>query len=120
MDGDGAGAADRELLEYARGIFRELTREKKPAGEVGDRIRPDPGLDCDTGAYRDLVEELSPRELEILDLISRGLSNREISEKLFLTVGTVKWHTGNIYGKLGVRSRTRAVAWARELNLLPY
>ncbi|MTI96244.1 MAG: hypothetical protein FH749_12335 [Firmicutes bacterium] len=65
-----------------------------------------------------LVEELSARELEVLTLIGQGFSNQDIARELFLTEGTVKWHTGNIYGKLGVKSRTRAVARARELNLL--
>jgi LuxR family maltose regulon positive regulatory protein len=66
-----------------------------------------------------LVEPLSPRELEILGLIAQGLSNREISERLFLSLHTVKAHTRNIYGKLGIHSRTQAVARARALGLLP-
>jgi LuxR family maltose regulon positive regulatory protein len=65
-----------------------------------------------------LVEPLSEREMEVLQFLAAGLTNREIAQKLFLTVGTVKWHAHNIYGKLGVHSRTRAVARARELNLL--
>ena len=65
-----------------------------------------------------LVDPLSDRELEILQLIGDGLSNKQISEKLFLTVGTVKWHINNIYSKLGVRRRTQALARARDLNLL--
>ncbi len=65
-----------------------------------------------------LVEPLSERELELLQLIAAGMSNQEIAETLVVTVGTVKWHLNNIYGKLGVRSRTQAVARARELGLL--
>jgi LuxR family transcriptional regulator, maltose regulon positive regulatory protein len=65
-----------------------------------------------------LIEPLSERELEILRLIATGRSNSEIAEALFVTVGTVKWHLNNIYGKLDVRSRTQAVARARELELL--
>ncbi len=65
-----------------------------------------------------LVEPLTERELEVLDLIADGLSNREIAEKLVLAVTTVKKHASNIYGKLGVRSRTEAVARARKLDLL--
>lgn len=57
----------------------------------------------------ELVEKLSEREMEILDLICQGLSNQEISDQLYLTLGTVKWHASNIYGKLGVRSRTQAI-----------
>jgi len=65
-----------------------------------------------------LIEPLSPREIEVLQLIAQGLSNREISERLFLALSTVKRHNGNIYGKLQVRRRTEAVARARELGLL--
>jgi LuxR family maltose regulon positive regulatory protein len=65
-----------------------------------------------------LIEPLSDRELEVLRLIAAGLSNREIAQKLVITPGTAKWHANNIYGKLGVHSRTQAVALARELGLL--
>ena len=65
-----------------------------------------------------LVEPLSERELEVLGLVAQGLTNREIAERLFITVGTVKTHVHNIYGKLGVRGRTQAAARARELELL--
>jgi LuxR family maltose regulon positive regulatory protein len=66
-----------------------------------------------------LVEPLSERELEVLRLIADGLSNAEIADKLVIAQGTVKRHINNIYGKLGVQSRTQAVARGRELNLLP-
>ncbi len=65
-----------------------------------------------------LIEPLSERELELLRLIAGGASNQDIANGLVVTVGTVKWHLNNIYGKLGVRSRTQAVARARELGLL--
>jgi LuxR family maltose regulon positive regulatory protein len=72
-----------------------------------------------SGASRPLIEPLSERELQVLRLIAEGLSNREIGERLFITTGTVKVHASNIYSKLGVSGRVQAVAWARELNLLP-
>jgi len=65
-----------------------------------------------------LVEPLSQRELEVLQLIAEGLSNREIAQELVLSVNTIKVHTYNIYGKLNVHSRTQAVARARALGLL--
>ena len=65
-----------------------------------------------------LVESLSDRELEVLNLIAAGRSNQQIAAELVLTVGTVKWHLSNIYSKLGINSRTQAVARARELRLL--
>ena len=70
-------------------------------------------------APQTLIEPLSERELQILQLISEGLSNREIAQELILSLPTIKWHTSNIYGKLGVKNRTTAVAKARSLNILP-
>lgn len=66
----------------------------------------------------DLFEKLSDRELEVLGLIAGGASNRDIARKLVLSIGTVKKHTNNIFGKLAVASRTQAVARARDLGLL--
>ena len=65
-----------------------------------------------------LPEELTDREQEILELLARGCTNPEISGMLYLSEGTVKWHTSNIYGKLGVRSRTAAVVRASQLDLI--
>jgi LuxR family maltose regulon positive regulatory protein len=65
-----------------------------------------------------LIEPLSQRELELLGLVAAGRSNQEIAQELFVAVGTVKKHLNNIFGKLGVSSRTQAIARARELDLL--
>jgi LuxR family maltose regulon positive regulatory protein len=65
----------------------------------------------------DLIEPLSERELEVLQLIAEGLTNREIASRLFLSLNTVKAHTRNIYGKLGVHNRTQAVTTARALGI---
>ncbi len=65
-----------------------------------------------------LTEPLSDRELEVLQLVAQGLSNREISEQLFLALDTVKGHNRRIFGKLQVQRRTEAVARARELGLV--
>ena len=65
-----------------------------------------------------LIDPLSERELEILRLVAEGLSNREVSERLFVALDTVKGHNRNIYQKLQVKRRTEAVARARELGLI--
>jgi LuxR family maltose regulon positive regulatory protein len=65
-----------------------------------------------------LIEPLSQRELEILHLIAQGLSNRQIGERLFLALDTIKGHNRKIFDKLQVQSRTEAIARARELGLL--
>ncbi|QIN83343.1 hypothetical protein GBA63_12375 [Rubrobacter tropicus] len=65
-----------------------------------------------------LPQPLSKRELEVLALISAGNSNQEIAGKLFVSKGTVKTHINRLYRKLGARSRTQAIARAREVDLL--
>jgi|GEM_PF-235701 len=64
------------------------------------------------------AEVLTLREQEILQLITQGLSNKEIAQKLTFTPGTVKWYTNQIYKKLHVRSRVQAIVRAREMNLV--
>jgi len=66
----------------------------------------------------ELLDPLTPRELEITRLICKGYSNPEIASELTVTVNTIKKHTSNIYSKMGVRSRTQAIARAHQLNLL--
>jgi LuxR family maltose regulon positive regulatory protein len=66
---------------------------------------------------RGLVEPLTAREIEVLQLLESGLLNRQIADQLVISVGTVKRHTANIYGKLGVQTRTQAIVRARGLAL---
>jgi LuxR family maltose regulon positive regulatory protein len=103
----------RLLSEAAtRGIMPDYTGKLlavlKADGENNE------GLSTRTSAKasQPLVEPLSERELEILQLIAQGHSNREICERLFLAIPTVKGHNRNIFGKLQVRNRTEAVAHA--------
>ncbi|GAC1619636.1 MAG: hypothetical protein NVS9B10_00550 [Nevskia sp.] len=65
-----------------------------------------------------LIEPLTPRELEILGLVCDGYSNREISAQVRICLPTVKYHLLNLFGKLGVRRRTQAVAVALHLRLV--
>jgi LuxR family maltose regulon positive regulatory protein len=64
------------------------------------------------------IEPLSEREIEVLQLVAEGMTNPEIAAKLILSLYTIKTHTRNIYGKLGVNNRTQAVAKARALGIL--
>ena len=66
-----------------------------------------------------LPEALSEREAEVLHLVAEGLSNQEIAERLVISITTVKTHVGNIFLKLGVTSRTQAIARAEASGLLP-
>jgi LuxR family maltose regulon positive regulatory protein len=77
-----------------------------------DKTKPEPVI------AQPLIDPLSERELEVLRLVADGLSNDEISQKLFLALSTVKGHNLRIFGKLQAKSRTEAVARARELGLL--
>lgn len=65
-----------------------------------------------------LVETLSQRELEVLQLLADGAANQEIADRLFVAVTTVKKHVSNIFGKLGVANRVQALKRARELQLI--
>jgi LuxR family maltose regulon positive regulatory protein len=65
-----------------------------------------------------LIEPLSKREFEVLRLLAIGHTNQAVADELIIAVSTVKKHVNNIFGKLGVGSRTQAVIRARELDLL--
>ncbi len=84
------------------------------ARQIAEDEQPSP-----VGLVESNPESLTARELEVLSLVAVGLSNREIADQLVLALGTVKWYISDIFSKLGVSSRTQAVARARVLNLLP-
>ena len=62
---------------------------------------------------------ITPRELEVLELIAAGLSNKEIAERVFVSENTVKTHLSRVFDKLGARRRTQAVQLSKELRLIP-
>lgn len=95
---------DGRLQNYIQKLLKAFGREEK-ALPTSFNSQP-------------LIDPLSERELEVLRLIADGLSNQEIAEKLYLSLHTVKIHARNIYAKLGVNSRTQAVARGKELGLL--
>lgn len=106
---------------YVAGILAAFPGSPSPAAALGGQpLSPQPvpaGSAAEAGPPA-LIEPLSPRELEILRLIGEGCSNQEIAGRLILSLHTVKKHVSNILDKLGVDSRTRAVAQARHLKLL--
>ncbi len=107
-----SGAAARGMMpDYTAKLlaaFQDVTHDEGQTPQLAPSVlRPS-----------SLGEPLSQRELEILKLIIQGLSNREIGERLFLALDTVKGHNRRIFDKLQVQSRTEAIARARELGLL--
>jgi ATP/maltotriose-dependent transcriptional regulator MalT len=110
------------LLEVAsRGIMPDYTGNLLAAFEAEKRKSEDKSPLPPTQPLIEpevLIEALSQRELKILQLIAQGLSNREIGERLFLALDTIKGHNRVIFDKLQVQSRTEAIARARELGLL--
>jgi len=74
----------------------------------------------DDVAVNSYGETLSEREKEVLSLLSQGLSNREISQKLYISLNTVQWHISHLYSKMEVKNRMQAVLKAKELHLDPH
>lgn len=101
----------------ARGLAPSYVRRLRAAfaSEEGASA----GLTAPLSDQTALVEPLSEREIEVLQLIAEGLTNPEIAAQLYLSLNTVKVHTRNIYGKLDAHNRTQAVARARALEILP-
>ncbi len=75
-------------------------------------------MPAQTSVAQPLPDPLSPRELEVLQLLAAGASNQEIAAAPVLAPATVKLHVSHILSKLGVKSRTRAMQRARDLGLL--
>jgi LuxR family maltose regulon positive regulatory protein len=96
------------LVDY---LLQQLPEAAPGQGPLCLRATSEP-LACSGG------DPLSARELSVLQLIAQGCSNQEISERLFISLHTVKTHASHINGKLGVERRTQAVARAQELGLL--
>ncbi|MFC1996522.1 LuxR C-terminal-related transcriptional regulator [Chloroflexota bacterium] len=104
----------RMNLEIGKGIVKPIE-----SPQILMHIkRVEKKLENATSSPQPLVELLSDRELEVLLLVAQGLTNREISERLYLALDTVKGHNRRTFGKLGVQNRTEAVNRARDLGLL--
>ncbi len=120
----GKGAPMRTLLEAAQTrriaphYVARLLGAFQPQADVPPLERAGSAAPAQH-AVAELIEPLTERELEVLNLLALGLTNREIGERLYVAPGTVKAHTASIYGKLDVHSRMQAVARAQELGILP-
>jgi LuxR family maltose regulon positive regulatory protein len=110
----------------ARLLYVAATRGRMP-DYIGKLLAAFPAADSDItksdiavrpAVGTDIIEPLSERELEVLHLIAEGLTNPEIAARLYLSLNTIKAHTRNIYGKLGVHTRTQAVVRARAFGVL--
>jgi len=110
VSGDELADAIRKVA--AGGSMIEPSVARKVVAEFARLAPPTPE------AVEDLIEPLSEREIEILKLVSQGLTNKEIAAKLYLAEGTVKNYVTSILQKIGVRDRTQAAIRARELGLL--
>ncbi|NDJ78746.1 MAG: LuxR family transcriptional regulator [Chloroflexi bacterium] len=111
---EGPPMADLLASALARGLAPEYVRRLVAEFPADDTQPPVP-----TDADDTPDNPLSEREVEVLQLIADGLTNRQIADRLYLSLHTVKVHARNINAKLGANNRTQAVAKARELNILP-
>jgi predicted ATPase/DNA-binding CsgD family transcriptional regulator len=102
--------ANRDLSEVVSEALRYL--QELPEGESGNF------KSSSNAVYIGQVDVLTAREVEILRCMMAGLSNKEIAEKLILSLGTVKWYSSQIYAKLQVSSRTQAIAKAIDTGIL--
>jgi DNA-binding NarL/FixJ family response regulator len=120
-------SAMRRALEGESPINQELATQliQRLAGEAsqpaaGASQAPPEAQSAASQAPPSLLEELTPRELEVLGLVARGKTNQEIAESLFITRATTKVHVQHIIRKLEVSDRTQAVVRAFELGLAPH
>jgi two-component system, NarL family, response regulator LiaR len=93
--------------------------ERVHRGEVVVSDDPGPDAPVRTNAWPGKEHGLSPRESEIVALIAQGLSNREVADRAFLSINSVKTFIRSAYRKIGVQRRTQAVLWATEHGFVP-
>ena len=114
----GTGMADLLREIQKEGLMPDYIRTLLQVADRQPQVSSPPCAQPTTHTPQPLTEPLSDRELEILRLIETGMTNREIADKLYIAISTVKTHINNLYGKLGVSNRVQALARAREVGLL--
>jgi len=108
-----------ELVRFGTSSRYALSLLQAFGDPAGDQESvPGVGTLAAVSGQASLPQPLTSRELEVLDLIGQGYSNQQISDRLVVTLHTVKKHSSNIYGKLGVKGRIQAIVRARDLGLL--
>lgn len=95
----------------------KLTKKKVVVKEVPVLVPVGPSFVQNAQKREELG--ITPRELEVLELIAQGMSNREIAQKLFVSENTVKTHSSRVFDKLGAKRRTQAVQLGKEFGLIP-
>ncbi len=123
----GRGYLIAARLHHELGMENLVQEDLKNAEQIGLSIQNNlldemiiqtkKSLESKPSPKQDLIEPLSDRELDVLNLICAGRSNQEIADELFIALDTVKRHVNNIYGKLGVRRRSQAIIESRKLGL---
>lgn len=104
------------VRNYATHLLLQLENELPIHKSAQEKISMTSDLSASTG--QDLIEPISPREREVLEIMALGRTNQEIAQQLTISPGTVKAHAASIYRKLDVANRTEAVARARQLGIL--
>jgi DNA-binding CsgD family transcriptional regulator len=107
------------LLFAGLGIWLGLKLTRKKEVVVFKEVMVSAAVPFAVNADRLRELGVTPREREILELIAKGMSNREIAEKLFVSENTVKTHSSRLFDKLGAKRRTQAVQMGKELGLIP-
>jgi ATP/maltotriose-dependent transcriptional regulator MalT len=108
-------AGQQDISLVGSGYVETLLRA---SGEPIGKPAPEAARGARSLPARSLVAPLTAREVEVLQLLEAGLHNRQIADRLVVSLGTVSRHTGNIYSKLRVDSRAQTIGQARRLGLL--
>jgi len=121
-----AALHSRAKAWFAENSMSDDATKDSPAAFRDDEHRPVPDVTDDKSPcprrpiFQPLVDPLTNRQLDVLDLLAQRLSTQEIAETLFISTTTVKWHLQNIYEKLNVQKRREAVEKAEALGILPH